>query len=880
MPPISIYNKLSNNISKRAELQTYLGSNPFSDTTALNAYNNTELKVGDSTTIVGDGRYEVASLGPVVWTRTGDDSVNLANTAATYTLDEALTPLSTVQTIGRTSPITGTAVGNAPFVHGKAITTTGWLESLTLFGMNSGGAGFIEVWSRSGSTMTRLAQYPVTIPAGAATLTMDDFGLIPLEAGQYLGVYAYATNGKLAFTVATSDDGGVFYPAGSPGNTDTFTQASPATTVRFEWGWTVKAVTVSETRLATAEADIVDIQDQLNTTEIAFVGRNHVAPPAVTASKLGYGCFVFADPIPNNQPVARFYYATTGAMPGFKLQIRSKSGNDFTLEEELSVDLSSGSGVIDLPDGWGAGNAGNYAGFYVQQVSSQSVCFTSGVVDGLGWYWNSPSTSNDTTFTDASAQTSLRLEAGFEWDTVTPIDLTAIATEADPLSVWASTHGPETDPTVAASLPTITVGASNAISVITGAANASVSIAATSSRISLVRGAWATQSDASYQAPLRGGASVRFKFTGRRFEVRCRTNSTYQGTPTIKIDGQYVTGINQVGMNPDGNHLWLVDYGADTETYQAISLTIAAGGTGHAVGDIITTTAGTIRVTRVSAGAITSAMIVTRNSLSSVPANPLAQSATTGSGTGATFTMNYTRRHTTITPRTVEIVMGEGCWFGGINVDTTATVTPWPERNTQPKLCIAGDSITRGAWSDYADSTWANVCARRLGLSERFVKLGTDGMGWARSGNAFTSILSSVVATGADVVVVALGVNDQGTSTATSAVTAAVSSGLATMQAAMPTTKFVVLTGFDLDGSGNTATYATAVLDGVAAAPDQDRVRGIDITGTYRIYIDDSTGEFGRTTPDDLHPGQPGHQSIGESIAPLVEAAILEMIAV
>lgn len=60
----------------------YLASNPFANTTALYAYSNTALAVGMSTTIVGDGRYEVASLGPVVWTRTGDDEANRAGAFA------------------------------------------------------------------------------------------------------------------------------------------------------------------------------------------------------------------------------------------------------------------------------------------------------------------------------------------------------------------------------------------------------------------------------------------------------------------------------------------------------------------------------------------------------------------------------------------------------------------------------------------------------------------------------------------------------------------------------------------------------------------------------------------------------------------------------
>lgn len=66
----------------RSEHLAYLASNPFADTTALNAYANDALAVGDPTTIVGDGVYQVTALGPVVWTRQGDDAAKVANDAA------------------------------------------------------------------------------------------------------------------------------------------------------------------------------------------------------------------------------------------------------------------------------------------------------------------------------------------------------------------------------------------------------------------------------------------------------------------------------------------------------------------------------------------------------------------------------------------------------------------------------------------------------------------------------------------------------------------------------------------------------------------------------------------------------------------------------
>lgn len=62
----------------RAELSAHLASDPFDDTTALEAYANAALAVGDSTVIIGDGRYEVTDLDPLTWTRTGPDGANIS----------------------------------------------------------------------------------------------------------------------------------------------------------------------------------------------------------------------------------------------------------------------------------------------------------------------------------------------------------------------------------------------------------------------------------------------------------------------------------------------------------------------------------------------------------------------------------------------------------------------------------------------------------------------------------------------------------------------------------------------------------------------------------------------------------------------------------
>ena len=72
------------------------------------------------------------------------------------------------------------------------------------------------------------------------------------------------------------------------------------------------------------------------------------------------------------------------------------------------------------------------------------------------------------------------------------------------------------------------------------------------------------------------------------------------------------------------------------------SATVQAGGTGHAVGDHITITGGAVlNVLTVSSGAILTVSVITPGAYTSVPANPVAQTASTGSGTGATFNLTF-----------------------------------------------------------------------------------------------------------------------------------------------------------------------------------------------------------------------------------------------
>lgn len=69
---------------------------------------------------------------------------------------------------------------------------------------------------------------------------------------------------------------------------------------------------------------------------------------------------------------------------------------------------------------------------------------------------------------------------------------------------------------------------------------------------------------------------------------------------------------------------------------------VAAGGSNYSVGNTITLTGGAVlTVATISGSAVTGVTVTTPGSYSSLPTNPVAQTATNGSGTGATFNLTF-----------------------------------------------------------------------------------------------------------------------------------------------------------------------------------------------------------------------------------------------
>lgn len=111
--------------------------------------------------------------------------------------------------------------------------------------------------------------------------------------------------------------------------------------------------------------------------------------------------------------------------------------------------------------------------------------------------------------------------------------------------------------------------------------------------------------------------------------TRTSTGSNYTSAPTVSISAPTTAGGVQA-----------------TATVQMFAGggTVASGGSGYAVNDTVTITGYgsniVVTVTTVSSGAITAYTVIS-GALTSIPTNPVSQSSTSGSGTGATFNLTY-----------------------------------------------------------------------------------------------------------------------------------------------------------------------------------------------------------------------------------------------
>lgn len=159
----------------------------------------------------------------------------------------AVGELISTETVGRatTAAIGTTQSGNATYVFANPVTKTGAITAIRVYGKNSGGTLLVKRFTKSTASPPVFTQvgsdYSVSIAAGVnALVSGTGFTAIPVNAGEYIGFFAYSATGKVAFSASTTADGlGYYQSAGSSGNLSTFTAtgSTPTTVTRIELGF-------------------------------------------------------------------------------------------------------------------------------------------------------------------------------------------------------------------------------------------------------------------------------------------------------------------------------------------------------------------------------------------------------------------------------------------------------------------------------------------------------------------------------------------------------------------------------------------------------------------------------------------------------------------
>lgn len=241
---------------------------------------------------------------------------------------------------------------------------------------------------------------------------------------------------------------------------------------------------------------------------------------------------------------------------------------------------------------------------------------------------------------------------------------------------------------------------------------------------------------------------VRFRFAtnAEKFDL-CFYDAAFSQFNLI-VDGQLVKRSKALTFTNTGNYRYVtVDFGTNVITYQKTQVAVGSlvGGTGYAVGDIITMDGGsggaggspvTFKVTQVNSGVISNVDIQFEGAYTSLPTGTLTQASTTGSGIGFTCAANFFNPvHTTRKMRDIEVIYQEPAYCTGIvlpSANTNLVVTKYRANPKMPKIAFVGDSITIGTYIQYAGANMGCSIAQRLGLWDKNIISGAGGTGWTK----------------------------------------------------------------------------------------------------------------------------------------------------
>lgn len=190
--------------------------------------------------------------------------------------------LSAIETLGRpiaSPPVSGAGVAANTYIFATPVVETGVIEQVRAWGLTGGGTLKLRKFDRSGDTFTQSgSDVNVVLTAGAALKTVAVS--LAVTAGQYVGYYVPAS--LISRTTTTTDSGGFYSPAVAADSTS-FTDDTPATTLRHEIGIDITYQSVTATREAQQDSDI----DALQVTVSDHEGRLDTLEGGVVRQVIG-----------------------------------------------------------------------------------------------------------------------------------------------------------------------------------------------------------------------------------------------------------------------------------------------------------------------------------------------------------------------------------------------------------------------------------------------------------------------------------------------------------------------------------------------------------------------------------------------------------------
>lgn len=226
-------------------------------------------------------------------------------------------------------------------------------------------------------------------------------------------------------------------------------------------------------------------------------------------------------------------------------------------------------------------------------------------------------------------------------------------------------------------------------------------------------------------------------------------------------------------------------------------------------------------------------------------------------------------------------------WFSRITMDANSRI--WaPAQDNYIKAVFVGDSYVGGTGATYVDGDYVAIASYLCGFQNPW-QSGIGGTGYVNPGAAtpFISHISDVINANPDIVVIAGGTNDTGSSAAT--VQAAVLLYIQTLRAGLPTVPIVVLGVWPKSTGPSAAVLTTEGAVSAAVTQFNDPLCvfepiATDPTGSW-IFGTGNTGAPAGNGNADLyigsdgtHPNDAGYDFLGRRSAVAVQSAIRTMI--